>query len=103
MELPLICKTIYNNKKSAYIKCYKCNKCDYTCNSLWNLKKHTAEHISIKDKNNLPFYCKMCESLSISEEYYEKHLESDSHIEKTIGKDIKNYIDRQIDSRIKQE
>ena len=45
----------------------------------------------------------MCDSLSISQEYYEKHLESDSHVEKTIGKDIKNYIDRQIDSRIKQE
>jgi len=95
MELPFICKTLHK-------RAYKCNKCDYSCNSLWNLKKHTAEHISIREKNKLPFYCKMCDSLSISQEYYEKHLESDSHVEKTIGKDIKNYIDMQIDARMKE-
>ena len=102
MELPVICKTIYDNRKNAYIKYYKCNKCNYTCSNLWNLKKHTAEHMSIKEKNKLPFYCKLCDSVSISEEYYEKHLESDCHIEKKIGKDVKNYIDRQIDSRMKE-
>lgn len=100
MELPNIYKTIYNNKKNAYIKYYKCNKCDYTCSNLWNLKKHTAEHISIKEKKELPFYCKLCDSLSICQQYYDKHLESDSHIEKTIGKDIKTYINRQIDIRM---
>jgi len=97
MELPVICKTIYDNTKSAYIKYYKCNKCNYTCSNLWNLKKHTVEHISIKQKNKLPFYCKICDSISISEQYYETHLTSDSHIEKTIGKDIKKYIDSRME------
>jgi len=56
----------------------------------------------MNEKNKLPFYCKQCDSVSISKEYYEKHLVTDSHIEKLIGKDIKKYIDRQIDDRMKE-
>lgn len=63
----LLCKTVYN-KKNAY------NKYNYTSKNLQNVKKHTAEHILN----------------SVSEEYYQKHIESDMHVEKTIGKDIKN-------------
>lgn len=102
MELPEICKTVYDNRTRSYTKYYKCNKCDYTCSSLWNLKKHTAGHKTIKEKIKLPFYCKICDDLSVSDTYYEKHLKSTIHLEKIINKDIKNYIDRQIDARMKE-
>ena len=88
MELPVISKVLYNNITNAYKKYYKCNKCNYTSSTLWNLKKHTADtHISIKEKKKLPFYCKMCDSTSISQLYYDKHLNSDIHT------NIKKYID----------
>ena len=87
--------------KQNYIKYYKCNKCDYTCSSLWNLKSHTADnHISIKDKLKLQYYCKLCDSTSISEMYYKRHLDSDEHKNKLIDKNLKKYIDERVDKRI---
>ena len=90
MELPFICKTLHK-------RAYKCNKCDYTCSSLWHLKKHTAGHKTIKEKIKLPFYCKTCDHLSVSEMYYQRHLKSNVHLEKIIDKDIKQYIDNRME------
>ena len=84
-----------------YTKYYKCNKCDYTCSSLWNLKSHTAAyHISIKDKLKLQYYCKLCNTTSISEMYYKRHLDSEEHTNKLIDKNLKKYIDERIEERI---
>lgn len=99
MELPVISKVLYNNITSAYKKYYKCNKCNYTSSTLWNLKKHTAEtHISIKEKKKLPFYCKICDSTSISQLYYDKHLNSDIHKNK-----IKSLIEEKEEKDEKEE
>ena len=83
MDLPIISKTLYDNKMRAYRKEYKCNKCNHTTHTLWNLKKHTADtHKTIKEKYKLPYYCKICDSISISKSYYETHLNSNDHINK---------------------
>ena len=103
MELPIISKTLYDNKLKKYKKYYKCNKCEYTCSTLWNLKKHTVdEHISIADKNKLPFYCKLCDIVCISQLYYDIHVNSNQHIEKSIDINIKKYIDERVEKRIEE-
>jgi uncharacterized membrane protein YheB (UPF0754 family) len=95
MEIPRI--------KQNYAKYYKCSKCDYTCSSLWNLKSHTADnHISIKEKLKLQYYCRLCDSTSISETYYKRHLDSDTHKTKLIDKNIKTYIDEKINEKINE-
>jgi hypothetical protein len=105
-NLPIICKTLYDNKNLKYKKYYKCNKCDFTCNTLFNLKRHTSDnHLSIKDKKELPYYCKLCDFTYISKLYYDRHLDSENHKEKesliklnnkNLDKNIKKYIDETI-------
>lgn len=92
MELPIISKILYDNKKNAYKKQYICNKCNYNTCTLWDLKKHTANiHITIKEKKKLPYYCIICDSISISQLYYDKHIDSDNHKNKIKSFEIKPF------------
>ena len=96
--------------KTTYKKYYKCSKCNFTSNTLFHLKKHTAEnHLSIKDKKELPYYCKICDSTSISKLYFDRHLDSEKHLnalnklnQDKLDKDIKKYIDDSI-NKMKKE
>jgi len=94
MELPIISKTLYDNKRNAYKKQYTCNKCNYITSTLWDLKKHTTTHITIKEKKKLPYYCIICDSISISQLYYDKHLDSDNHKNKIKPLEINEIIDK---------
>jgi len=103
MELPIISKTLYDNKRNAYKKQYTCNKCNYITSTLWDLKKHTATHISIKEKKKLQYYCKICDSISISQLYYDKHLDSDNNKNKINPLETKDNLDKyEINTDIKQ-
>ena len=61
-------------------KDHKCDKCDYTATTHWNLKMHIVlKHYTTEEKNELKYYCKLCDNVTFSKLYYDNHINSTSH------------------------
>ncbi len=64
---------------------YKCEKCDFTSNHLYNFKTHVLNnHSSVEDKKKeFPYYCECCNIGIFAETVYNKHLLSKKHLMKS--------------------
>jgi len=72
-------------------KDYKCNTCDYSATTHWNLKMHTVlKHYTMEQKKELKYYCNLCDNVNFSNLYYMNHVKSTLHKNNTILNDIKN-------------
>ena len=61
-------------------KDYKCESCDYTATTHWNLKMHMVlKHYTLEQKKELKYYCNMCDNITFSKLYYDNHINSTSH------------------------
>jgi hypothetical protein len=87
---------------------HKCYDCNYSSTTSWKLKMHIVNrHMTNDQKNQLKYYCNICDFLCFSQLYYNKHMEGNSHrikvdnstnneLNKTndnIDSNIKDYID----------
>jgi len=58
----------------------KCKYCEYDGKNKWNLNLHMkSQHSNIEDKDNVKYYCKLCDTIFFSEKYLLKHNEGKKH------------------------
>ena len=58
----------------------KCEKCDYEAKNKWNLNLHIkSQHLENNEKNNVKYYCKLCDTIFFCEKYLNKHNEGKKH------------------------
>lgn len=94
------------HKRGGKPMVHKCADCDYITNTSWNLKMHIVNrHMTNDQKNQLKYYCNICDCLCFSQLYYNKHIDGNAHklkasepekeilIHDNIDINIKKYID----------
>ncbi len=61
---------------------YKCEKCEYHTKNVINMKNHTLNEHSDKEKRKEEFkyYCDYCDIGTFSKDIYEKHNNSKKHM-----------------------
>ena len=75
-------------------KDYKCESCDYTATTHWNLKMHMVlKHYTLEQKKELEYYCSVCDNVTFSKLYYENHINSTAHKNNMILNNIETNTD----------
>ena len=58
----------------------KCENCNYTAKTNWNVKLHyLTNHSTIEERKTYKYYCEICDVVLLCEKYYVAHCESKKH------------------------
>lgn len=64
-------------------KITKCNSCDYTSHSHWNVKLHMiSQHSTLEERKANKYYCHVCDYVFFCPSYYNKHINGKHHLNK---------------------
>lgn len=91
--------------RQGKMKDYKCESCDYTATTHWNLKMHMVlKHYTNEQKKELKYYCQICDNVTFSKLYYDNHINSTSHKNNVIlnNKDLNKEIGLKLYKQTKQ-
>lgn len=93
------------HSRQGKMKDYKCESCDYTATTHWNLKMHMVlKHYTNEQKKELKYYCQICDNITFSKLYYDNHINSTSHKNNVIlnNKDLNKEIGLKLYKQTKQ-
>lgn len=64
---------------------YKCEKCDFVSNHIYNYKTHILNnHSTLEErKKEFPYYCELCDYGIFSKDLFDKHLLTKRHFMKS--------------------
>lgn len=64
---------------------YKCEKCEFTSNHIYNFKTHVLNnHSNVEErKKEFPYYCECCDYGIYSKDLFDNHLLKKRHIMKS--------------------
>jgi len=64
-------------------KITKCDKCDYSSHSHWNVKLHNmSQHSTLEERKASKYYCITCDYVFFCPTYLNKHMNGKHHLNK---------------------
>jgi hypothetical protein len=68
-------------------KITKCDKCDYSSHSHWNVKLHNmSQHSTLEERKTSKYYCITCDYVFFCPTYLNKHMNGKHHMNKVNNK-----------------
>jgi len=68
------------HERSGQPKTTKCDLCDYSAASHWNIKQHMlTQHSTLEERKKCKYYCELCDIVFFCSAYKKKHDEGKRH------------------------
>ena len=90
------------HERNGKPKTKKCDKCEYSAISHWNLKQHLlTQHSTLEERKKTKYYCELCDLVFFCCAYKQKHEEGKRHINLELCMKFQNELNqRELNEKI---